>query len=182
MDLSVHFVVSTVIAAVLYPFFGWLSVFIIVGGFLIDADHYLWIVLSKRTLRLKAAYDYHRQCQHWNDYILHICHTIEFSVLVIVLAMQSTFAALFSLGYFLHLFLDRIYAIQYSRKHKRVFRFFWFNDQKGQRAFSLSHWILVELGVAHLWRFGAVDEEASRALQQRNMKIIETAPVYQRVA
>ncbi|MBI5398613.1 hypothetical protein HZB03_04060 [Candidatus Woesearchaeota archaeon] len=182
MDLSVHFVVSAVIAAVLYPFFGWLSVFIIVGGFLIDADHYLWIILSKKALSLKSAYNYHKQYQHRNDYILNVCHTIEFSAIVVVLAVQYTFAALFSLGFFLHLLLDRIHAIRYSRRYNKAFRFFWFNDQKGRRAFSLLHWILVELGIAHLWRFGAVDEQASQVLQQRNVEIMEATPVYRRVA
>ena len=152
MDLSIHFLVSLLLAIVFYPIVGWLSAFIILGGFFIDADHYVWTLLAKKRFSIRYSYDYYKKRQHTKDYILHPLHTIEFIFLVIFLSLSHLFAALFALGYFIHLILDRVYSIQFTSQNQLPFRWFWLNDQQGQRSFSIIYWLFVEFKLVPLYR------------------------------
>jgi hypothetical protein len=152
MDLSVHLIVSTIIAAFLYPYYGWISAFVIIGGFLIDADHYAWTVMRKRKIGILYSYNYYKKSQHLDDYILHVFHTIESMILISVLAALYTPALMFAIGYFGHMIMDRVDAARWHREQKRRFRMFWFNDQKGQRTFSIIYWLLIEYKLLKIWR------------------------------
>ena len=94
MRLSAHFIASSIIAAVLYPFFGWRSIFALAGGFLIDIDHYVWFIASSHRKRsgiadlgIKEAYNYHAPHDYRNQ--LHIFHSLEFLLLLAALAAVS---------------------------------------------------------------------------------------------
>jgi hypothetical protein len=181
MDLSFHFIVSAIIAAALYPIFGWLSILVIAGGFLIDADHYVWTVVSKKTLSLQYAYSYYKRERHGDDYIFNICHTAEFFTLVMILALLYPPAALFATGYMIHLVLDRIDSGRCCKKHNSKFNYFWFNDQKGRRTFSILYWLLVELKIVKLWQPKTESEQINERITQKNNKTIKNKPMYERI-
>ncbi len=108
-----HLIASLIMAAVFYPFFGISSLLVIAGGFLIDADHYLFYAIKFRDLSIKKAYDYHTdikpisksQKQKLNPYVF---HTAEFMLLLLFLSFKSTLFLIFLAGVVLHVILDII--------------------------------------------------------------------------
>jgi len=93
MNISIHFITSLVLTAVLWPFIGLYSLWAVVGGFLIDVDHYLYGVYKWRMWNLKESYHFHftkefRKTIRWGE-ILHIFHTIEFWIFMIAIAVIS---------------------------------------------------------------------------------------------
>jgi hypothetical protein len=118
MNISVHLVTSLILTAVLYPLLGFYSLWIIVGGYLIDFDHLLWTAYKLKTFSVKKSYHYHfnrhKNTKYERD-ILHIFHTLEFWAFMIISAIISynlgwTFLfymfAITFLGMLLHLSLD----------------------------------------------------------------------------
>ena len=139
MNISIHFITSIVLAALLWPFFGFYSLWAIVGGYLIDFDHYLYAGFKWKLWNLKKSYKMHlnkeyRKKIRWGE-ILHIFHTIEFWIFMIVMAYLSyrnnwTFLFhMFTLtfaGMILHLLLDTTDGMQ--------------KKELGIRAISLVQW------------------------------------------
>lgn len=132
MKISVHFVTSVLLTAVLWPFIGSYSLWAIVGGFLIDFDHYIYSIFMFKTISLKKACYYHLNIekQHviykkWG--LLHIFHTIEFLILMIVLLISANgkkflfymFSVTF-LGIVLHLILDFVDGIIKKKLDRRA--------------------------------------------------------------
>tara|TARA_Y100000310_G_scaffold344360_1_gene456731 strand:+ start:6276 stop:6710 length:435 start_codon:yes stop_codon:yes gene_type:complete len=118
MNISIHFITSILLAAGLYQLIGLYSLWIIVGGYLIDFDHYLWTAFKDKSLSLKKSYHYHFNRQKNEKYerdILHIFHTGEFWTFMIIASIISYrnnwifFYYMFTitfLGMLLHLTLD----------------------------------------------------------------------------
>lgn len=108
-----HLIASLILAALAYPFFGIQSILIIVGGFLIDADHYLFYIAKFRNLSIRKAYNYHKdikpisknQKQKLNPYVF---HTAEFMLLLLFLSFKSTLFLIFLGGVVLHVIMDII--------------------------------------------------------------------------
>lgn len=118
MNIKVHFITSLILTIVVYFFIGFHSLWIIVGGFLIDFDHYLWSVYSTRNFSLKKSYNYHFDRHKQKNYdkdLLHIFHTWEFCLVILAGVISSYVSSLtfffymFSmvlLGMILHISLD----------------------------------------------------------------------------
>ena len=108
-----HFMTSAIMAASLYPAFGWKVLFVMAAGTLIDADHYLLFILKKRKFNIIDAYNYFRysNCSAIlkNDIIL--LHTIEVLIVLAVLSLYSEIFLMATLGVLLHIILDVIYDI-----------------------------------------------------------------------
>ena len=143
MYLYIHFLTSLVLAGIFYPFIGLYSLWIIVGGFLIDADHYLWSLFGHKQWSMKYSYTYHMEIgmglRPYQPYeILHIFHIVEFWIGMIVAAIITyalgwtfffyMFAITFA-GMMLHLTLDFFDLI----KAKMV----------DVRAISFIHWLMI---------------------------------------
>ena len=139
MNISVHLITSIIFSMGLYPLIGWYSLWAIVGGYLIDFDHYLWTVGKLKSLSLKKSYNYHFDRHKKKDYekdLLHIFHTWEFFAFMIVSAaifynlkfefLYYMFLITF-LGMLLHVSLDFTSLIQ--KRHLDA------------RAISLISWI-----------------------------------------
>ena len=139
MNVIVHLLTSVVLSFILFPFFGYHSLWAIVGGFLIDFDHYLYYVFKFKNLSLKKAYVYHdniyKRITKVHD-ILHIFHTIEFWIfMLLVMILSYTYNVKFIfymflitlLGMFLHIILDIVHQLK--------------NDAFHERAFSLIGWL-----------------------------------------
>lgn len=136
MNLSVHFVVSAVLTVMGWPFLGWYSLWIMVGGFCIDVDHYFYYVYQFKKMSLKQAYEhyFHKQWKGSNEFHLHVFHTIEFWIFMVLLGVITRqylflwymFMITF-IGMGIHIMLDFI----------NLFRFKLF----GIRAVSIVEWV-----------------------------------------
>jgi len=138
MNISIHLATSIIVTIVLWPFLSWYSLWIIVGGFLIDVDHYLYAGFKWKMWNLKESYHYQKeklkQEAKKNGEILHIFHTIEFWIFMIVMAYlsyQKEWTFLFYIftvtfvGMILHLILDGIYALYAKRLGERTISLIW---------------------------------------------------------
>ncbi len=122
MRVSIHVLVSVIICALLFPFYGWNVLFVIVGGVLIDIDHYLrYISLFKDVNLINAfkhhnskiinAYKHHNSASKNTEYKgrdLCIFHTIEFLLLLAILSYFSIAFLLITIGVLIHYLLDII--------------------------------------------------------------------------
>ena len=99
MNLTPHVITSSVLTVLFFPVFGWHSLWIIVGGFCIDVDHYVYYGLKFKKWSLKKAYYFYKVAQSHEGYMrdnLHVFHTAEFLVVMVLgifvgLAAQWTF-------------------------------------------------------------------------------------------
>lgn len=111
MILSTHFIISLILAALLYPVFGVKSLLVFLGGFFIDIDHFFWNMIKFRNLNIFEAYEFHNKNIKNNDFtnvtgILLIFHTLEFLLLMLFLSFISEIFLLVTYGLILHLLLD----------------------------------------------------------------------------
>lgn len=115
----VHFISSLLFVIVLFPIFGWNSLWIFLGGYFIDADHYFLYVFQTKKYSLKKSYFYFKgygaHSRIRKD--LFIFHTIETILVLLFLIKYSEIFLIILIGALLHLFSDCIY--DYS-KHKRI--------------------------------------------------------------
>lgn len=127
-----HLIFSVAFAGILYPFVGFSnSLVVFLSGFVFDIDHYFYYGLKKKDWSFIKAYFY---CfpgttvyeKHLD--VLHIFHTIEFWILLVIgFLFDGVFVFIF-LGWVSHILLD---AIDLGRENRL--------DARG---WSLSGWIL----------------------------------------
>src|SRR3989344_7674612 len=116
MEMSIHLATSLALAAALYPFFGWVSLLVVVGGFLIDIDHYFWYACKVKKFSIKGCYDFYMLPPKNGNFFnnkdsLLVFHTIELIILIIVLALFNIYIRIVLFGLLLHLSLDVYYRI-----------------------------------------------------------------------
>jgi len=124
-----HLWTSIALGIVLYPVFGWWSACVIIGGFVIDVDHYITYIILEHDFSLKRSVDFYLG-DGWRKHapVLNIFHTSEFFMLLLVLSfVHVSFLTIFS-GYLLHIVLDFI--------HETL------HDERGERAGSIVGWFL----------------------------------------
>ena len=61
MLLITHFVTSAVLAGFLYPFYGLNVLFVFIGGFFIDIDHYIYTLFKFKSLNIINSYKFYRK-------------------------------------------------------------------------------------------------------------------------
>jgi hypothetical protein len=121
MEINIHLFTSIALAVVLYPFFGWISVFVIAGGYLVDFDHYVLYVIRTRDWNLGRAINYYRKRRFLiKRPVLHIFHTIEAFIVLAALSLYWTFFLVVLFGYLLHMLLDLIDAARCKKWDDRV--------------------------------------------------------------
>ncbi|MBI3026472.1 hypothetical protein HYY70_00010 [Candidatus Woesearchaeota archaeon] len=109
-----HALLSLILAAALYPFFG-LNVWVVfAGGVLIDIDHYLFYIFKTKGLSPLKCYRYftteamENNHKHINGNFL-VFHTVEFLLIALALSFYSQLALLFTAGLLGHYLLDFIW-------------------------------------------------------------------------
>lgn len=121
MKSSVHLFVSFILAILFYPVYKFNVVWIIIGGVLIDIDHYIWYVLKFKKFGLRECYNY---CAYgtirdnWK-YVtgsLFIFHNLEFLILVSILSYYFTEALMFTIGLLSHYMLDFVWHFYAVKK------------------------------------------------------------------
>ena len=121
MKTSVHLVVSLILAAMLYPVFRWKALIILVGGVLIDIDHYFWYVYKYKKFSLFECYYYfidgmQKDKIEKNMGILLVFHTIEFLIAIMLLSFYSELVLIFTIGVLVHYLLDAIFLYTVARR------------------------------------------------------------------
>lgn len=121
MKTSVHLISSIILAAALYPVFQWKVILILVGGVLIDADHYFWYIYKYKNFNFVDSYKFYIKNMEIKDFtnvagILLVFHTVEFLIIMAVLSYFSKFALMFTIGLLLHYALDLIYLYIVAKK------------------------------------------------------------------
>ena len=111
MRLSLHFLVSIIVALVLYPFFGISALFVLVGGSLIDVDHILDYYLRYKSLNIKEAYNHYMEGNikpNEGEYraALRIFHNVEFVVIILILSFFEYRFLMVLIGLALHFIMD----------------------------------------------------------------------------
>jgi hypothetical protein len=109
MDVDFHLVVTAILATLLYPIFGWYSLFALVGGVLIDLDHYIWYVSKTRDWSLARSVRYYTEKQFMpHRPVMNFTHTVEFFICLVILAFVHEIFAVMLIAYILHMLMDFI--------------------------------------------------------------------------
>ena len=121
MKTWVHLLASSILALALYPLFNWKVLFIIIGGVLIDIDHYFWYICKFRKFSLSNCYGYFidgmdRSRIMKNLGILLVFHTIEFMLVAIYLSLYNNLALMFAIGLLSHYLLDGIFLYNVAKR------------------------------------------------------------------
>ncbi len=118
MDLIPHLITNTILAAVLFPFFGWISLLVFMGGFFIDVDHYIYYVLAKKKLSLNQCREYYSKEQYLLEthHVLVVAHTVEFLLLMIILSFMSELFVFILVGLILHIAMDLLHNYVLKRR------------------------------------------------------------------
>ena len=139
METPVHVVLSAILAAIFYPTYGMDAFFIIVGGVLIDIDHYLWYITKFKKYGLRECYSY---CatgtikDNWKFVTgsLFVFHNIEFLLLSIILSFYFTSVFMFTIGLLSHYILDLIWHIKGIKKTTHALSFIMWLIRTGTKA------------------------------------------------
>lgn len=118
MKLWKHFILSLILALALYPVFGLGSLFVFIGGSLIDIDHILLYFLKSGKISMKGTYDYCRSIAKTGNKrelkkTFRIFHNVEFLVILLILSTVNKIFFIISLGMISHLVMDIIYETRY---------------------------------------------------------------------
>ncbi|MBS3114827.1 hypothetical protein J4448_07040 [Candidatus Woesearchaeota archaeon] len=121
MEIWKHALLSSILATLIYPFYGWGVLLILVGGVLIDIDHYLWYMLKYQKFNLSSCYKHFTIDADKNNYkdvtgTLMIFHTTEFFLLMIVASFYNRYVFLFTIGLLGHYLLDFIWHWQVTKR------------------------------------------------------------------
>jgi hypothetical protein len=117
MDIKDHLIISIIITIILFPFFGWFSVLAIVGGVLVDFDHYLWHIINKKTLSIRKAYHFMKHKNHANRNMTLIFHNIEFWIAKVILTYYFPFLLPLLIGIAAHMSMDLIMYFKFKETH-----------------------------------------------------------------
>ena len=131
MYISRHFILTLLLAIILFPIYKYKVLALFIFGFFIDVDHYLYDFF-KYKVSLKKSYLMHMNKNITLKDQLHIFHVVEFWILALILTIIShkdTILLLF-IGLIFHLSLDFIYQA-YNKKYI-----------KHTRALSLIAWLI----------------------------------------
>jgi len=125
-----HLIASSVLTAVLYPFFGVNSFFVLAGGFLIDIDHYIWCVYNFKEFNPRKVFKFYAKVNREKSYAqqrkcLIIFHSVEFLMLMIFLAFYSEIAFLILAGLLLHYMFDAIWILAVTKGTFAIYSLVW---------------------------------------------------------
>ena len=134
MNLLIHLIAILPIVYYLYPSIGLInSIFLFMGGWISDIDHYLYCIFKHRNFSFKKCYEFHMPFAKEKD-VLHIFHIAEFYILTLIIGLFiEPFLYLFY-GLLYHLIFDliKLAYLKYYAKDPRA-------DQG--RAYSLIMWL-----------------------------------------
>ncbi len=133
MNPLFHLIAVSPVVFILYPEIGLInSLFLFVGGWLFDIDHYLYCIFKHKNFSLKDCYNFHSPYAKEKD-LLHIFHVIEFYIFIFIIGIFVTPFIYLFLGLMYHQIFDLSKIIYFKiKKDPRL---------KNARAISLIMWI-----------------------------------------
>lgn len=130
----IHIIAILPIVYYLYPSIGLVnSLFLFIGGWASDIDHYLYCIFKHKNFSLKKCYEFHTPFAKEKD-VLHIFHVAEFYVLILIIGWFIEPILYLFYGLLSHLILDliRLVYLKYYAKDPRA---------DHGRAYSLIMWL-----------------------------------------
>ena len=109
-----HLITSLILSFLLYPYFGFASILVLLSGWLIDADHALYYIFKFKDFSYKRMYSYFKE-RKFRKKVINIFHTIEFYVIIFVLAFYNIYFLIIAIGLLLHVTMDIIYFFYLGR-------------------------------------------------------------------
>ena len=131
-----HVLASFLLAGILSPFIGLQnSLLVFFSGFLFDVDHYLYYIFKFRRYSILDCYRESIKIRKGllprpKEPFIHVFHTIEFYLLLGILAIFLPFLRFVLIGLVLHIILDIIDGIKKKTLLFRVFSLFHFFMKK----------------------------------------------------
>jgi len=121
MKTSVHLLISSVLAAIIYPSHGWKVLLILVGGVLIDIDHYIWYACKYRNFNIVKSYRFYLKNLETNNFsnvygLLLVFHTAEFLLAMSLFSFYNEYALLFTIGLLTHYIADLIFTLSVAKR------------------------------------------------------------------
>jgi len=95
-----------------------------ISSFIFDIDHYLFYLNREKDFNLKKAFYWHKKFREENKFhkpLIHILHTIEFHIFLLILAFYFSFFKYVLIGVSFHSFIDLIDLIYAKRIHVREY-------------------------------------------------------------
>lgn len=91
---------------ILYPSIGLINtLFLFLGGWAFDVDHYLYCIFKHKNFSLKACYDFHHPFAKERD-VLEIFHTFEFYLIVFIIGLYIEPVLYLFIGLVYHILFD----------------------------------------------------------------------------
>ena len=119
MQPLIHFIVSTLLVLILWPFYGINSIWAYLTGFLVDIDHLIEYFLHHKELSYKKLKHFYATTDFNN--IINPLHTIEFLILLIILSFYHKIFVILTISFAIHWSMDFIYQIKNKFMHHRNF-------------------------------------------------------------
>jgi len=127
-----HLIFSIIPFILASQFYGWNSLWIFVGGVLIDWDHYVYYIFQKKDINIIRSYRYFRSLRGLKklaEYkkVFRFFHTIEFLIVIVILSFYSEIFFLILIGILTHYILDVINEIRLFKELNDWFLILWLN-------------------------------------------------------
>ena len=109
-----HILFGAIFSLILYFFLN-ISLFnssiVFLASVLIDVDHYLLYIYRRKNFSLKNAYLIHKKTSKNHKPMLHLFHTIEFLILILIFSFFNSFFLFILIGMLFHSFFDLVELI-----------------------------------------------------------------------
>ncbi|MBS3155195.1 hypothetical protein J4404_01715 [Candidatus Woesearchaeota archaeon] len=135
MNIPFHLLTVMPLCYFLYPYIGLVNtIFLFLGGWAFDIDHYFYCIVKHKSFSLKKCYEFHHPWSKEKD-LLHIFHTIEFYLLVLIIGLFVEPVLYLFFGLIYHISFDFM-QIGYLRYYKKDYE-----KTSNCRAHSLIMWL-----------------------------------------
>ena len=118
MDIKIHIITSTILAALLYNFYGLWVLLVVIVGTILDIDHFIYFYRKKRKLSLRECYAYYKHIDRHKKFAeikdaIFIFHLVELLILFLIAGFFNRLFLLIFYSMLLHYILDIIYEAKY---------------------------------------------------------------------
>jgi len=106
-----HFILTSIICLVLFPFIGYKGIIVLLSAVLIDIDHYIAYVITQKKLDIFKAFKKYSAkgiCVREAYEFPFIFHTIEFQILIFIISFFIPVFRFVLLGTLIHCVQDAI--------------------------------------------------------------------------
>ncbi len=120
MRLKYHFIVSLLLSIILYQPYGYQAFLVMLSGFLIDIDHYLWYIIKFKDFSLKKTVEKTKDTTI--KYKFHVFHLYDIMIILLILSFFSKIFIVLSIGLLVHLIMDYYYMEKNGYKQSQRVR------------------------------------------------------------